>query len=101
MRYALLTACILAALMGGTPAHARDIDMRNFTCSDFEQLHSSNPKAAETMIVWLVGWYAGYGETYKFGDNAMDEAVHVLQKTCNKDGDAKLMRTMKNYLDDE
>jgi hypothetical protein len=103
MRASILTASAfsLALLLGSGASDAADIDMRGFTCSNFEQLDKDNPQAAETMIVWLVGWYAGYGETYKFGDKAMGEAVKVLQKTCNKDGDAKLMKIMKTYLDDE
>lgn len=101
MRLSIQAAAIAALLLASTTVFARDIDMRSFTCSDFEQLDHDNPKAAETMIVWLVGWYSGYGETYKFGDGAMDEAVRLLQKACNKNGDAKLMRTMKDYLDDE
>jgi hypothetical protein len=68
MRLSIPAATVAALLLASTTVFARDIDMRGFTCSDFEQLNHDNPKAAETMIVWLVGWYSGYGETYKFGD---------------------------------
>ena len=99
MRASLLAAPLaLALLLGPQPGRAADLDMKSFTCADFERL---DQKSAETMIIWLAGWYAGYGEIYKFGDKAMGEAVRVLSKSCDKDREARLMKVMKNWLDDE
>ena len=97
-QFLLAAACSLTLLLAPAASRGADLDMRSFTCADFEKL---DQKSAETMIVWLVGWYAGYGETYKFGDKAMDEAVKVLSRSCDKDREARLMKVMKNWLDDE